>query len=411
MPPYKPSRQRLIVIACCAIHNYIRKWNLPDELFRIWEEMDPIDLEGIQEGPIIEGTSSNVDNLTRLSNEGAAIMTKKRNHIRDEMWGYYFYNKYLQQGDPTGSLHHSKPNSRTANSSLAVGRTKYHRPSVTCTKGNISKPAEKPYNKAISWFHFSSYIRPANNSGKQIISSAQAYRIYKEVGKIFETILQETDNVTAENGKTFVADAAIIVVPLGVLKANIIKFEPKLPEWKEAAFADIEFIRSSHIYNCDTFDENTPPVDDPEYISSLGATIFKGMQSGDNDAIWLMQGWLFTYDSFWRPPQMKALLHSVPVGNMVVLDLFAEVKPIWITSEQFYGVPYIWCMLHNFAGNIEMYGILDVVASGPIEARTSVNSTMVGVGMSMEGIEQNPIVYDLMSEMAFQHNKIAGAAS
>ncbi|XP_058787340.1 alpha-N-acetylglucosaminidase-like [Vicia villosa] len=167
-----------------------------------------------------------------------------------------------------------------------------------------------------------------------------------------------------------------------------------------------EYGRSSHIYNCDTFDENTPPVDDPEYISSLGATIFKGMQSGDNDAVWLMQGWLFSYDPFWRPPQMKALLHSVPVGNLVVLDLFAEVKPIWTTSEQFYGVPYIWCMLHNFAGNIEMYGILDAVASGPIEARTSVNSTMVGVGMSMEGIGQNPIVYDLMSEMAFQHKKI-----
>jgi hypothetical protein len=48
--------------------------------------MDPIELEGIQEGPIIEGTSSNVDNLTRLSNEGAAEMTMKRNHIRDEMW-------------------------------------------------------------------------------------------------------------------------------------------------------------------------------------------------------------------------------------------------------------------------------------------------------------------------------------
>ena len=33
-------------------------------------------------------------------------------------------------------------------------------------------------------------------------------------------------------------------------------------------------------------------------------------------------------------------------------------------------------------------------------------SLKVGVGMSMEGIEQNPVVYDLMSEMAFQHNKI-----
>ncbi|KAF4362228.1 hypothetical protein F8388_008112 [Cannabis sativa] len=64
------------------------------------------------------------------------------------------------------------------------------------------------------------------------------------------------------------------------------------------------------------------------------------------------------------------------------------------------------CMLHNFAGNIEMYGILDAIASRSIDARTSENSTMVGVGMSMEGIEQNPIVYDLMSEMAFLHKKV-----
>ena len=36
-------------------------------------------------------------------------------------------------------------------------------------------------------------------------------------------------------------------------------------------------------------------------------------------------------------------------------------------------------MLHNFAGNIEMYGILDAVASGPVEARTSENSTMASL--------------------------------
>ncbi|KAG9449509.1 hypothetical protein H6P81_009474 [Aristolochia fimbriata] len=167
-----------------------------------------------------------------------------------------------------------------------------------------------------------------------------------------------------------------------------------------------EYGWTTHLYNCDTFDENTPPVDDPEYISSLGAAIYMAMRSGDDDAIWFMQGWLFSYDPFWEPPQMQALLHSVPIGRLVVLDLFAEVKPIWNSSEHFYGVPYIWCMLHNFAGNIEMYGILDSVATGPLEALNSRNSTMVGVGMCMEGIEQNPVVYDLMSEMAFHVNKI-----
>ncbi|XP_030493952.2 alpha-N-acetylglucosaminidase [Cannabis sativa] len=161
------------------------------------------------------------------------------------------------------------------------------------------------------------------------------------------------------------------------------------------------------IYNCDTFNENAPPTNDTAYISSLGAAVYKAMSEGDKDAVWLMQGWLFYTDSsFWKPPQMKALLHSVPFGKMIVLDLFADVKPVWKTSSQFYGTPYVWCLLHNFGGNIEMYGVLDSVSSGPIDARTSENSTMVGVGMCMEGIEHNPVVYDLMSEMAFRSEKV-----
>lgn len=35
------------------------------------------------------------------------------------------------------------------------------------------------------------------------------------------------------------------------------------------------------------------------------------------------------------------------------------------------------CMLHNFGGNIEMYGTLDSISSGPVDARVSANSTMV----------------------------------
>ncbi|XP_052178495.1 polyamine oxidase 2 isoform X1 [Diospyros lotus] len=45
--------------------------------------------------------------------------------------------------------------------------------------------------------------------------------------------------VTVEDGRTFIADAAIVAVPLGVLKSKTIKFEPRLPEWKEEAIADL----------------------------------------------------------------------------------------------------------------------------------------------------------------------------
>ncbi|KAH6799352.1 polyamine oxidase 4 [Perilla frutescens var. frutescens] len=45
--------------------------------------------------------------------------------------------------------------------------------------------------------------------------------------------------VTVEDGRNFVADAAILTVPLGILKGNLIEFEPKLPEWKLSAISDL----------------------------------------------------------------------------------------------------------------------------------------------------------------------------
>ncbi|KAK6912347.1 Amine oxidase [Dillenia turbinata] len=45
--------------------------------------------------------------------------------------------------------------------------------------------------------------------------------------------------VTVEDGSNFIADAAVITVPLGILKANFIEFEPKLPDWKVAAISDL----------------------------------------------------------------------------------------------------------------------------------------------------------------------------
>lgn len=45
--------------------------------------------------------------------------------------------------------------------------------------------------------------------------------------------------VTVDDGTEFIADAAIITVPIGVLKANLIEFEPKLPDWKISAISDL----------------------------------------------------------------------------------------------------------------------------------------------------------------------------
>ena len=97
----------------------------------------------------------------------------------------------------------------------------------------------------------------------------------------------------------------------------------------------------------------------------------------------------------------QALVSGVPKKSLVMLDLYAEVFPLWKGTDGFYGADFIFCMLHNFGGNIEMYGALPAVASAPAKP-IQASSGMVGIGMCPEGIEQNPTVYDLMSEWAFR---------
>jgi hypothetical protein len=57
-----------------------------------------------------------------------------------------------------------------------------------------------------------------------------------------------------------------------------------------------------------------------------------------------------------------------------------------------------------------MYGALPSVAEGVSAAMGAAPDNLMGVGMAPEGIEQNPAVYEFMSEMAFKGQAAAAAA-
>lgn len=156
-----------------------------------------------------------------------------------------------------------------------------------------------------------------------------------------------------------------------------------------------------HVYNCDTFNEMTPPTTDPNYVSGVGQGIFQAMTNADPDAIWLMQGWLFL-NSYWTPELARALLRSVPLGRMIVLDLHSEVQPLYRQFDSYYGQPWVWCMLHDFGGVKGLYGSVSTVNVGPFMGRAYPNSTMVGTGLTPEGIEQNDVIYEFMNQMAWR---------
>ncbi|CAF2706893.1 unnamed protein product [Rotaria sp. Silwood2] len=145
----------------------------------------------------------------------------------------------------------------------------------------------------------------------------------------------------------------------------------------------------------------TPPVSDLNYLADVNAGIFQTMKTVDPKAVWVMQAWLFLED-FWTPDRVESYLSKVPQGNLILLDLFSEAAPQYSRFQSFYGHFYIWNMLHDFGGNNYLFGSLVNVTNGPQAARDYSGSYMIGVGITMEGINQNEIMYEFALEQSWR---------
>lgn len=165
---------------------------------------------------------------------------------------------------------------------------------------------------------------------------------------------------------------------------------------------------TDHLYSSDTFNENQPPTNDSTYLSNMSQKVYQAMSVADPRGKWIMQGWLFHFQSnFWKPTQIKALLNAVPDDKMIILDLWSENNPVWNKTQAYYGKPWIWCMLHNFGGNISMYGRMNEVAIAPAKTyKNPAAGNMCGIGLTMEAIEQNPVIYALMLENIWRKTPI-----
>jgi alpha-N-acetylglucosaminidase len=165
---------------------------------------------------------------------------------------------------------------------------------------------------------------------------------------------------------------------------------------------------TDHLYSSDTFNENIPPTNDSTYLSDMSKKVFRSMTVADPDAVWVMQGWMFHYNSkFWQPQQIKALLNAVPNDQMIILDLYSDAHPVWNRTDAYFGKPWIWNMLQNFGGNISMFGRMRHVAADPsIALHDPESNNMVGIGVAPEGIEQNPALFSLMLENVWRDTPI-----
>lgn len=158
----------------------------------------------------------------------------------------------------------------------------------------------------------------------------------------------------------------------------------------------------ANYYSMDPFHEleDAGSVD----FDAAGKAVLKAMKQANPKATWVIQGWTENP----RPEMIKNLNN----GDILILDLFSECRPMW-------GIPSIWkrekgyeqhnwlfCMIENFGGNVGLHGRMDQLLNNfYLTKNNPLAAHLKGIGLTMEGSENNPVMFELMCELPWRPEK------
>ena len=166
---------------------------------------------------------------------------------------------------------------------------------------------------------------------------------------------------------------------------------PRFDEIAEKYYAQLKKVMGpSQYYSMDLFHEGgvAPKGVDPK---AAYQKVAEAMLKENADAKWVIQQWQWSHNQY-------QALQAVDKGKLVVLDLFSDGNPRW-QQNGYEGHDFVYCMLHNFGGRVGLHGRLEKTAKGYYDAITKYPANAKGIGTTPEGIETNPVLYDLLYEL------------
>lgn len=188
-----------------------------------------------------------------------------------------------------------------------------------------------------------------------------------------------------------------------VRPANLSATDPRFDEIADLYYKELTALfGKADYYSLDPFHESKD--DAAVDYAAAGQKLMAAMKRANRDAVWVIQGWTENP----RPEMIEAL----PAGDLLILDLFSECRPMW-------GIPSVWrrnkgygkhhwlfCMLENFGANVGLHGRMDqLIDNFYLTKDNPLAANLKGYGFTMEGSGNNPVMFELMSELPWRDEK------
>jgi alpha-N-acetylglucosaminidase len=178
--------------------------------------------------------------------------------------------------------------------------------------------------------------------------------------------------------------------------------DPTDPEFARVAGIYYEELKklygtNLHFFSGDPFHEGG--VMEGVDLGRAGVAIQSAMQAHFPGSTWVLQGWI-------ENPR-KELIAATDKAHVLVQELFGEQTRNWETRGGYEGTPFVWCCINNFGERPGLYGRLQHYCDEVNRARTGDYSRYIqGTGVMPEGIDNNPVAYDLVLELAWHRDHV-----
>ncbi len=177
--------------------------------------------------------------------------------------------------------------------------------------------------------------------------------------------------------------------------------DPRFDELADAYYKELtDLYGTAPYYSMDPFHEggNTRGVN----LAAAGTKIMQAMKRANPEARWVIQGW--------NENPRQPLIDTLQAGDLIVLDLYSDMAPKWRRGDGYGKHVWVYCNLFNFGGNVGLHGRMYALINGFYDAQTDTihgGRHLVGVGATPEGIENNPMMYELTFELPWREERFS----